>query len=77
MWVFYRQNSFCVLMEQPVSLPRDVAAISLCPDTDRGGQVTELLLISIMPGLALFLSISISFLTSVCLRFEYSDLEYL
>jgi hypothetical protein len=76
MEVFYGQNSFSVLMEQPVSLPRDVAAISLRQDADTG-QIAEPLLISIMPGLASFPSASIGFLTSLCLRFEYSDLEHL
>jgi hypothetical protein len=75
MEVFYGQNSFSVLMEQLVSSPRDVAAMPLRPDAHRGGQITEPLLVSIVPGLASFLSASIACLTSVCLCFEYSDLE--
>ena len=75
MEVFYRQNSFSILIEQLLSSPRDVAAMPLRPDASRGGQITEQLLVSIVPGLASFLSASITFLTSVCLCFEYSDLE--
>ena len=74
---FYGQNSFIILMDQQVSFPRDIAAISLHPDVDREGQVTEPLLVSIMPGLAPFPSTSIGFFTSVCLRFQDSDLEHL
>ena len=78
MEVFFGQNSFCVVMEGPVSLCQDSTIPSLRPDTESEGEMVESLSgISIVPGLAAFPQSSISCLTSLILLFEHSDTEHL
>ena len=78
MKVFYGKNSFSVVMEGPVSLYQDSTILSSRLNTEWEGSTVRLQSeTSFAPGLTRFPHSSISYLASLNLLFECSDITYL